>query len=217
MKMKLRAALVAAGLSASLLIGSGVQSFAGIELTSVTGPTIWSNSDNLDWSLGWEFQVNSPITVTALGYNNYGFNSTHDVGIFNSSGSLLASASVNGESTLSNNYRYSTIGSLSLGVGKYFISGTTLGLNDGYIYKAESFSTNSSITYLGSDYIDGSGGNLNFPSYSAASADVQYLEVNFQIAGGVPEPSTWVMMLLGFASIGLLAYRSKNSHSLRLA
>jgi PEP-CTERM motif len=33
----------------------------------------------------------------------------------------------------------------------------------------------------------------------------------------VPEPSTWAMMILGFAGIGFLAYRRKNSAVLRLA
>jgi hypothetical protein len=31
--------------------------------------------------------------------------------------------------------------------------------------------------------------------------------------GGVPEPSTWAMMILGFAGIGFLAYRRKNRSS----
>jgi hypothetical protein len=30
--------------------------------------------------------------------------------------------------------------------------------------------------------------------------------------GGVPEPSTWAMMLLGFASIGCVAYRKRAGH-----
>jgi von Hippel-Lindau disease tumor supressor len=33
--------------------------------------------------------------------------------------------------------------------------------------------------------------------------------------GGVPEPSTWAMMILGFAGIGFMAYRNKGT--LRLA
>ena len=33
----------------------------------------------------------------------------------------------------------------------------------------------------------------------------------------VPEPATWAMMLMGFASIGLLAYRRKRAPSFRLA
>jgi PEP-CTERM motif len=30
----------------------------------------------------------------------------------------------------------------------------------------------------------------------------------------VPEPSTWAMMILGFASIGFMAYRRKNAMAL---
>jgi Protein of unknown function (DUF642)/PEP-CTERM motif len=33
----------------------------------------------------------------------------------------------------------------------------------------------------------------------------------------VPEPSTWAMMILGFASVGVLAYRRRHGASLRLA
>jgi hypothetical protein len=32
----------------------------------------------------------------------------------------------------------------------------------------------------------------------------------------VPEPSTWAMMILGFAAVGFMAYRRRNS-TLRLA
>jgi hypothetical protein len=36
--------------------------------------------------------------------------------------------------------------------------------------------------------------------------------------GAVPEPSTWAMMILGFAGVGFMAYRRKQSgHQLRLA
>jgi len=40
---------------------------------------------------------------------------------------------------------------------------------------------------------------------------------NFSFAGGVPEPSTWAMMVLGFLGIGFMAYRRKSNHSYRLA
>jgi hypothetical protein len=33
----------------------------------------------------------------------------------------------------------------------------------------------------------------------------------------VPEPSTWAMMILGFAGVGFMAYRRRNSHSLQTA
>lgn len=40
---------------------------------------------------------------------------------------------------------------------------------------------------------------------------------SFTIASPVPEPSTWAMMILGFAGVGFLAYRRKrNGSALRL-
>jgi hypothetical protein len=36
-------------------------------------------------------------------------------------------------------------------------------------------------------------------------------------AGGVPEPSTWAMMILGFAGIGFMAYRRKSKPALMAA
>jgi Carbohydrate binding domain/PEP-CTERM motif len=38
-----------------------------------------------------------------------------------------------------------------------------------------------------------------------------------QIAGAVPEPSTWAMMLLGFAGVGFMAYRQKSKPALMAA
>jgi probable HAF family extracellular repeat protein len=34
------------------------------------------------------------------------------------------------------------------------------------------------------------------------------------VAGGVPEPSTWAMMIVGFLGLGCLAYRRRNRVSL---
>ena len=41
--------------------------------------------------------------------------------------------------------------------------------------------------------------------------------LNESVNPGIPEPSTWGMMLLGFAGIGLMAYRRRNHSGLRLA
>jgi hypothetical protein len=35
--------------------------------------------------------------------------------------------------------------------------------------------------------------------------------------GAIPEPSTWAMMILGFAGIGFMACRSKNKLALKAA
>jgi hypothetical protein len=38
-----------------------------------------------------------------------------------------------------------------------------------------------------------------------------------QLASGVPEPSTWAMMLIGFAGIGLMTYRRTKKNTTALA
>jgi hypothetical protein len=42
------------------------------------------------------------------------------------------------------------------------------------------------------------------------------LAFRFEVAA-VPEPSTWAMMILGFAGLGFMAYRRKNSPTFRFA
>jgi hypothetical protein len=39
--------------------------------------------------------------------------------------------------------------------------------------------------------------------------------LTLQVGSAVPEPSTWAMMLLGFAGIGFMAYRRKNKLAFR--
>jgi hypothetical protein len=41
--------------------------------------------------------------------------------------------------------------------------------------------------------------------------------ITLTIGGAVPEPSTWAMLLLGFAGIGFMAYRQKSKPALMVA
>jgi hypothetical protein len=43
------------------------------------------------------------------------------------------------------------------------------------------------------------------------------IQVSTSIGSAVPEPSTWAMMLIGFAGLGYVAYRRKSKPALRLA
>jgi hypothetical protein len=76
---------------------------------------------------------------------------------------------------------------------------------------------------LGNDIAPGTSSN-EFYFYPATEASVFTLFLTdangdvAQVVEGVPEPSTWAMMVLGFAGIGFMAYRRKqNGPSLRLA
>lgn len=73
--------------------------------------------------------------------------------------------------------------------------------------------------------VDASFGPLDVPPSQYSSSYLIYgggseIDLNVttvtQLAGGVPEPSTWAMMILGFAGVGFMAYRRKNSVALAL-
>jgi hypothetical protein len=57
--------------------------------------------------------------------------------------------------------------------------------------------------------------NSNLFQYGPDSLTL--LSTTVTLTDGVPEPSTWAMMILGFFGVGFVAYRRKNQGSLRLA
>lgn len=67
---------------------------------------------------------------------------------------------------------------------------------------------------MGDGFLPSDGTQLHVLEGGRASADL-YAVVTSQISG-VPEPSTWAMMLLGFAGVGFMAYRRKNQPSFRV-
>jgi hypothetical protein len=51
-------------------------------------------------------------------------------------------------------------------------------------------------------------------TFVTAGGDLVFSDItalNFEATGGVPEPSTWAMMALGFAGLGLLAFRKRGT------
>ena len=48
-------------------------------------------------------------------------------------------------------------------------------------------------------------------NYANFGIDASSLSGGVTLAPAVPEPSTWAMMLLGFAGVGFMAYRRRNS------
>jgi len=51
----------------------------------------------------------------------------------------------------------------------------------------------------------------------SAGGEFTFVNVTETIPGAVPEPSTWTLMLLGFAGIGFMAYRRKSTPALMAA
>jgi hypothetical protein len=52
----------------------------------------------------------------------------------------------------------------------------------------------------------------------AIGVDSEYFDnVSLNVTSAVPEPSTWAMMILGFAGVGFMAYRRKSGPTVRVA
>ncbi|HKO71528.1 MAG TPA: PEPxxWA-CTERM sorting domain-containing protein [Bradyrhizobium sp.] len=61
-------------------------------------------------------------------------------------------------------------------------------------------------------------GSLSFADLAGGNIGniLDNVSLSSGLASAVPEPSTWAMMILGFAGIGFMAYRRKEQRALRL-
>ncbi|MBL8587791.1 MAG: PEPxxWA-CTERM sorting domain-containing protein [Methylobacteriaceae bacterium] len=53
-----------------------------------------------------------------------------------------------------------------------------------------------------------------FLSDTVASQQLYANEINYMLSSGVPEPSTWAMMLIGFAGLGLAARKRRREEAM---
>jgi hypothetical protein len=185
-------------------------SAATIAVTT-TPSSIFSNTGN--FTLGWSFLVNSDISVTALGAfdaNEDGFNVAHDVGLWNSSGVLLASGTVPSGTggTLDSSYRFVPITPIGLTSGSTYYVGAVYfsSDSDGWLQDPTTLITAPEISYDSRRYT--SGAILAFPT-DAGSGSTGYFGGNFQFdTQAVPEPSTFGLLALGGA---ILAVRRRRA------
>ena len=213
----MRSHLLAAALAVALSFGAAA-SKADTPALTVVNPSVSLNLGNLDMVIGWGF-ITTGETITALGYNNNNFNSSHKVGIYDGpSKTLLASVTVTGASILIDGYRYTSLAApLVLVPGGYVIMGTTLGQDDGFIYDVQSYTTNAEtmtsplLTGLSGP---GNGGNLSFPAMLTSS---KYFADNFLVSTPVPEPRAWTLMALGIGAIGAARRLSRRTAATTLS
>lgn len=174
--------------------------------------------------LGWTFTTNSSITVTGLGYYDYqqdGFATGHQVGIFDSQGTLLTSAylSPGTDAGLDGFFRYVSIVPVTLSAGQTFIvAGTTGGDYDLWAYGngdgilqwpatvpllGLSADSRIAIDPEGALYQYDTSGVLKSPANHYGNYTI-YAGPNFVIAS-VPLPSSLLLLIPGF--LGLVGMR----------
>ena len=165
-----------------------------------------------NFTIGYRFTVGaSAITVTQLGVfdkNGDGLLSSHDVGIWDSTGTtLLASGTVASgvAGSLTANFRYVSIANLALSAGTSYLIGSTAGIDEWGFNNYTALVIDPAITVNENRYT--AGGALAAPTTNNPAFPF-FAGPNFQYAtpGGVPEPGTIALLLAsGFSSLGVLA------------
>ena len=98
-----------------------------------------------------------------------------------------------------------------------FLDGVQVASLTGYL--TANFSTLHAFSFnagVGAHTLEFAVLNDNNPAHPGVADGPLALRVD-AIAQAVPEPSTWAMILLGFAGVGFLSYRRKSRHALRFA
>ncbi len=130
---------------------------------------------------------------TVTGPSNFGTNVT---------GGYTVATSATGD-VVGFNVQNDQTGTRFIIVPNGYVSGTDLGTSTA-TYEDETFADLHLIAGTSYTWTWGTGQNLD--SFT----------VNVEQVAAVPEPSTWAMMIFGFAGVGFLAYRRKRGETLRL-
>jgi Domain of unknown function (DUF4082)/PEP-CTERM motif len=154
---------------------------------------------NGEWSLGYSFTTVNAINVTGLGFFDDGtvLADTHAVGLYNSSGTLLASTTVGPTSTQVGFFEFNSITPLALAAGGTYQVVAETG-PDVYAYDTGGFTVDPNIAFDQDEYISSS--TLQFATISdgiTAADGGAWFGANFEegSVAATPEPSS--LMLLG--------------------
>jgi hypothetical protein len=146
---------------------------------------------------GAEFSTSSPsiganLTINGITYSTNG-NWIAALTTFNSSHAKIAFGAISEVDPTSGHYLFNQIIN-NTGVGVPFPTSIT----SPFTYTAQTGDNTGGVFFIGGD-------NLTLQATTVT------------LANAVPEPSTWAMMLLGFAGVGFMAYRRKAKPALMVA
>jgi hypothetical protein len=169
------------------------------------------------FTLGWEFVANANVTVDGLGafLGPHGFNQTQQVGLWDvSTGDLIAHAFVTGDETPvgAAPWVFESIPAVQLTAGDAYIVASQGGADfTGFVGPA---TFDPRISYVADAFA--------FDLFTNANDPLTYPGLQVGLLPGVsgwyggnimlaPEPSTWAMMLTGFAALAFAAHRAGKS------
>jgi len=198
-------------IASTLVIGALASSVsaASAQTPAVTYATTGTLSDSRPFTLGWAFNLSASTTVTQLGVWNGGTLGNYMAGIWTIGGTSVVSTNVLSTDPVLGDYRWGSITPVVLGAGDYVVGAEFReGLFPSF---ATGVVTIPSLTWIGDR--QEFGGGLNFPTYDSGGSygSNGILWANFATDANttVPEPSTWALMLVGLAAVGMTSRRRR--------
>jgi hypothetical protein len=148
-------------------------------VATLEGGTLFTSFEGDGDTAGWSFRITEPILVTQLGFWDStvapftAMTGSHEVGLWNDSGTLLGSATVTPSSALFGEFRYVSLSaSLRLAPGTYMLGAYYPAGNpasDGYISSLASFTLPPQVQHLGAAHDTvGAHASLAFPGVVTA-------------------------------------------------
>ncbi len=223
-----RRALLTFALVGALAAPQGVsgQTSLGVDFTSVT------TSNTGSWSLGWSFNVLNSFTVSQLGFYDHladGLTDSHDIGLWDPFGSLIASATVQAGtgSTLMGFFRMVNIAPISLAAGNDYRIAAVTG-RDAFTWNPGGFTTDPNLQYVRSSWVGASslryptstnsptgyfGANLGIGEVQLGEGELRVIDEEILISTA-PEPMS--VLLVGTGLLGVFVLRRRNQDELEI-
>ena len=210
---KIKGAIAATMLMAGVTVSAGAQA-ATLGVDFPAGATDFGQSS---WNLGWSFTANSNVSVVGLGdWFGASFPQDQQVGLWDSSGTLLASTFVSNSDSLMGSapWRFASIKPVQLIAGHSYVVGGQGGAD--YTGEISSPTFASQITYI-TDLYTYNGSTANSPLVEPTTTEnlpYGWFGGNIEIGvAATPLPSTWFMLLSAFVGLGFFIYRGSKKGS----
>jgi hypothetical protein len=186
----------------------------------LTGSTSTGAGGGSDAVRGFAFDLNEPIAITQFGWFDdgpVGLAKSHDVAIFDESGSIVVQATVPSGTvaSLSDGFRWVTIPHTTLHPGQtYVIAGTDpSGGGDQFRFQASSVTYDPRIDFVQNRWISGS--TLTLPTNNTASFEDAFFGPNFQLMPvQIPATPEWMLVVAAvlLMAFGLARMRTTSRH-----